>query len=217
MEPSPAPISWTDILKVALSTGIVAALINQGITWLRDWRKESSTIQRNATYLALRVAVILEQFAIMCADVIGDNVLYRDSDGHAGKSHGSLPPLGEYPTDADWKSVDPAFSARALALRNEIFLSDGAIAFVWEVDHDTVQGACNEHAGKCGYRAWQLAVDLRKRYGLPEFDPKQTHWDIVPVLKESFDAAEKKRVTADEPCGEHGFGSDQAAKPPGIG
>lgn len=199
MEPTQVSIPWADVIKLALSTGVIAAVINQSISWIRDSRSEGATIKRDATYLAMRAAVILEQFAIMCAEIIGDNLLYTDSDGYAGEQHGKLPELDQYPTDADWKSLDPSISARALSLPNEILLSDRTIATWEKLEPAEVLGACNEQAGKCGYRAWLLASDLRRRYQLPGFDPTETHWDLVGLLKEKHDKATQKVAEMKEP------------------
>jgi hypothetical protein len=173
-------LSVWDILKLALSTGVATALLNNFFGEWRDRRKELTTTTRDATYLAIRVAVILERFAMACANIIADNHMYNKAGGHAGAAHAELPPIAEYPTDADWKAIDPTLSARALSLPNELCLSEGAIKFSWEIE-PTDEGVhlttCNGEAGKCGYRAWQLAADMRHRYGLPEVKPEETAWN----------------------------------------
>lgn len=115
--------------------------------------------------------------------------MFSHSGGHAGRYHGALPPLDEYPTDADWKVLDPALADRTLILRNELILADGAIQFWEDVDRDCIPTACDDQAGKCGYRAWQLSSDMRRRYRLQEFDPKPTSWDVVGTLKQHHDRA----------------------------
>jgi len=195
MEPTPIVVSGWDIVKFALGTGVVTAVANNLLGWWRDWKKEGTTTIRDARYLAMRVAVTLDRFAIECANSIGDNELFSGSQGHAGTVHGRLPPLEEYPTDADWKALDPSLSARALSLRNDLRLSEGIIKFWWEIepgDQGILMTTCDGQAGTCGYRAWQLAADMRRHYGLPEFDPKPTSWDVVTVLKEQYDLELKR-------------------------
>src|SRR4051794_15507736 len=114
----------------------------------------------------MRLAVILETFAMECANITVDNHLYSQSEGHAGTAHTTLPPAPKYPDDANWRSLDPELSARALSLPNELSLSDGAIAFYWQVDpsdRGALLGICSAQAGKSGYRAWQLAAETRRR------------------------------------------------------
>jgi hypothetical protein len=196
MEPTPVVVSGWDIVKFALGTGVVTAVANNLLGWLRDWKKEGTTSTRDARYLAMRVAVTLDEFAIECAKSIRDNQIYIESMGHAGTRHGKLPPLSEYPTDADWKALDPSLSTRALSFCNELRLSEGIIGLWWDIepgDQGILMNTCDGQAGKCGYRAWQLAADMRRHYGLPEFEPEHTGWNIVPELKQEHDL-ELKRV-----------------------
>lgn len=192
MEPTPISLAWMDILKVALSTGVAAALLNQSISWFKDWTSERKNISREGRYLALRIAVILERFSIDCAELIASYNLHDQSDGHAGKQSGSLPILPAYPSDADWKSLNPALCAKALAMRNELELSDKALDFHFEVDAFQLGSAFKDEAGKCGYRAWEIATELRSLYKLPSFRSKDLYWDFVETLKDNHDAAMRR-------------------------
>lgn len=196
MEPTQAPVpvvvsAW-DIAKLALSAGLVTAIANNFLVWLRDSRKDSKISSREATYSSIRISVILDEFAIKCAEIISDNDMYSRSGGHAGAPHGKLPSLAEYPGDIDWKSLDPTLTARVLSIPNELSLSEGTIKFWEDVDRETVSTACDDQAGKCGYRAWKLAEDIRRRYKLPAFDPKQTAWDVRGLLEVHHDTALKR-------------------------
>lgn len=180
------------IVTTALSTGVATALFNQGIAWWRETRKDNSAIEREARYLAIRLAVLLEDFAIVCADAISDQELHRSSEGAAGRPHGVLPELPPYP-EGDWRVLDPEFLGRCLTLRNELKLSDGQINFWEDVgERDCIPQEFDEQAGKCGYRAWVLASDLRGHYRLAAFDPRNTAWDIVETLRSHHDAAVKR-------------------------
>jgi hypothetical protein len=69
-------------------------------------------------------------------------------------------------------------------------LSEGAIKFSWEIEpgnQGVLLTTCDGQAGKCGYRAWQLAADMRRRYGLPEFKQEETAWDVVATIKKEHD------------------------------
>ncbi|SRR6266851_6809190 len=188
-------LSISDILTLAFSTGVITALLNNLLGWLRDWKKDHTSTKRDPRYSAMRIAVILEKFAIECANVISDNDLYKKAEGHAGAAHGTLPPLREFPADTDWKALDPALSARTLSLPNELSLADGTIKFWWDIepgDQGILLHACDLQAGKCGYIAWQLAADMRRGYGLPAFNPEHTAWDVVKTIKDQHDIEIKR-------------------------
>ena len=187
MEPTPVSLPWLDIVKLALGTGFVAAAINQGASWIREWRKEAKATKRDATYLALRVAVTLERFALDGAALISDSQTYDETSGGFGNIHYTLPDLLPYPKDVDWKSIDTNLASRALSFRNELWISVRYLKGCFDLGIDHAADECSKKAGLHGYRAWQLAADMRRRYALPDFDPLETAWDLVSLLKGQHD------------------------------
>jgi hypothetical protein len=178
-------IAGWDIAKLALTTGLVTALFTQMIGWFRDFRKERSEQVRSATYLALRVSVILEQFSLNCAHALDEIETHDSSGGTAGQKHRKLPTLEAFPTDLDWKSLAPRLASRVLTMQNELELAARQIRTVWDVtaDEDAADEACGDAIGVSGFRAWDLAKNLRRDYRLPIFDPKETWWDAVAALE----------------------------------
>ena len=55
--------------SAAIGAGSIAAIINNLLAEWRDRRKETLTTTRDAVYLAARVAVTLERFAIDCVKI----------------------------------------------------------------------------------------------------------------------------------------------------
>lgn len=197
METTNLSLNGWDILKVAISAGIVTAIITQLLTWLRDLHKDKTTNARIASYSALRLAVELEAFSIACADAISEADLSASSGGHAGRIHTKIPNLQSFPEDIDWRTLDPSISAKVLTIRNEITVAQQSIDFWYEVDHDCVPNACVDQLGLCGYRAWKTAVELRKRYGLPPFDPTVLSWNVEECLKRQNDLAVSKKAATE--------------------
>jgi hypothetical protein len=183
-------VGWLDVLKIAVSSTILTTFGTWGLTHIFVHR---ATLKRDARYIAHRVAIILEKFAVDCADVILDNDLHSQSEGHAGKRHLSLPTLGSLPADADWKALPPRLVDRVLSMPNELALADGAILFWWDVvgDEDCMQTETDQRAGACGLRAWLLATDLRKQYKIPASSLPEIGWNFVDTLREKDEAARK--------------------------
>jgi hypothetical protein len=138
------------ILTLAFSTGPLTAVFNQVISWWREKRHEQQMTTRDARYLKIRLAVMLERFAIDCAEAIAAQDMYSQSYGHAGAAHGTLPDLPPYPDETDWKILEPEFLARALTFRNELPISDRLIAFWADIDPECIPAACNDQCGKWG-------------------------------------------------------------------
>lgn len=180
-------LDWVDIGKVALTSGVVAAVV----TWVKEVFVHRASRKRDARYLAQRLAVILERFSIDCADVIEGNETHRSSEGYAAQPRLRVPALAEFPADTDWKAIDPKLAGRALGLPNELALSEQKIVFWLDVvpNRGCAETETNQQAGKCGYRAWKLAVDLRNKHGLEKADLVGLAWGFVGTLKEQHDAA----------------------------
>jgi hypothetical protein len=185
-------IEWADILKISASSSVLTSLATWG---LNHFFVHRATLKRDARYLAQRLAIILEKFSVDCANVITDNDTFNSSDGNAGKRHSSLPTLGAFPADADWKAIDAALMDRVMSMPNELALADQAIYFWWDVvgDPDCVQTETDNQAGQRGLKAWMLASELRRRYGIPASKLPTETWDFVDTLRKHNDAAEAMR------------------------
>jgi hypothetical protein len=81
--PETNSLTVADIVRVAITAGIVTAFFNQAVEWFRDTRKVSRQLRRDATYLTLRNAIVLEAFALQCAYDLSEIELHNSSGGHA--------------------------------------------------------------------------------------------------------------------------------------
>ncbi len=158
-------ISGADILKMAATTGIFTTLLNQGVGWLRETWTNRSRKKSEAMYLALRLAVILEQFVGKCVYRTwhdeGDVKEGRELDYH-------LPTLACYPPDSpDWKSFherNQKLAGQVLSFPNEITSAEMLCQFqkMREGNHF----ASADETIVAGVKAWRLSQSLRKNYGL---------------------------------------------------
>ena len=164
-------------------------------------------LKRDARYLAHRLAIIMEKFAVDCADVIADNDLHRSSEGYAGRQVLKLPEITPLPADADWKALEPSLVDRAMSLPNKLALADAAISF-WRTLLTTKIACGLKPTCKQGNRVSRRGNWLRtsrRRYGIPPTSLTEGGWNFVETLKEKHAAAEAKRrqrPNATEP--EHG-------------
>lgn len=175
------PITWLDIVKISVSSGLLTSISTWG---LNHFFVQRSAFQRDARYLAQRIAMILERFAIDCSECIEEATLYNDSGGHAGKRQFSLPPLGHLPEDADWKALPSDLTDRILSMPNAIFLAEKKISFWWDVlaDEDAVAKETMDQAGGFGMESWNLAKDLRRRCKIPPSSLPDRLWNFVDTL-----------------------------------
>jgi hypothetical protein len=181
------------LLKLALTTGVITAIINQTLNWVREYYKEKGVNTRSSSYSALSLAVIFEGFAISCADDIAEMDMYRHFRGEIGRKSRKLQLLLEFPADIDWCVLDPSLSTKVLSFRNDLSLAQQVIGGAYDIDPECGPDVYLDQLGICGYRAWRIAGALREHYRIPLHDPKEFSWDVVECLKNKFDSAVAKR------------------------
>ncbi len=96
-----------------------------------------------------------------------------------------------------WENLDHDLTERVFTFQNIVKQADGAIQYEWENGEGdkgvtAVVGRFNEEARITGIKAWQLACDLRSRYGIAPFKVYEIGWDFVDMLNEQV-AQDKER------------------------
>ena len=165
-------MKWHELVQIILGAGFASAAFNFIVTWWNTLRHE----KQSAIYLALRLAVILECFAVSCYDrVISLDFEYDTSDGVPHPKRFVLPALEAYPTDEGWRVLSADLAADTLSFPNEVKLGWQCIegieecAFINDNGKRDFRAKLHEIAEK-GLLAWEIAVKLRAKYNLPEFD-----------------------------------------------
>ncbi|WP_155634426.1 hypothetical protein [Burkholderia stagnalis] len=177
-------IEWGPILL----TGVTAALFNQGITWLKDSRRDKAVHRREQYNTALVLAVALERFAIDCASCVGDVRNELDELSRSGlDSYGALTttaiPLLEIPPGIDWRWIRPDLASAALALSPQVEVSNGSIRFIGSVANpDDASEECVRQAGMRGLEAWCVAEKIRPAHGLPVAAYQFGEWKFLDEL-----------------------------------
>ncbi|MEX2615704.1 MAG: hypothetical protein WD767_06385 [Alphaproteobacteria bacterium] len=166
--------------------GVVSTAVTLGVGWIRDHIKQRQTTERDATYLANRIAPVLERYALECAELISAQALDEDFESYGGSRRGTIPPFPNYPSDVDWRSVDKKIGGRLLMFPNEVIEAAGHYYFIHNLHDDICVGSYDLQVGRVGYRAWVLACELRNEFKLPK---PFTSWPYLEDLKEKHDEA----------------------------
>jgi hypothetical protein len=193
----PLSWDWATIAKSAIGAGVGAAAVQGFISLYRERR----TTKAQASYMAMRLAVALESYAYACADFIGknNNASHRQDEEFPDWDV-SLPELAPYPIDPDgWRAIDPTIAGRCLNLPNKIHASQGLIGSIIEFKPEDLGDYLKQQAAARGWEAWQLATQLRGKYGI---EPADTVWNFADWLERSASDAEKKIATKAKDQGE---------------
>lgn len=182
------PQAWA-FWTVVLSTSIFTAALNHLVDSIRAARKN----RRSAIYLALRVAVQLENFADECAERASFNDYHKVGNGQYTDGYVTLPEFPAYPDDEDaWRALKVGLAARVLSLPNLMKSSQNRIVETQNISHgEGGESVCEQECVLRGADAWELATALRRGYALAEFVPAN---DFPAELKVEAAAVRGRRA-----------------------
>lgn len=149
--------------KLVAATGILSAFATAFLSWLREIFAARFRDRNEASYLAMRIAVQLEGYAVTCFDyVISADEHFKQ---HSGASPKSPPEPLTYPSDANWRVLEVRLADEALSFLNEVSLARHSANFAAVFENNPFEQS--REMEELGGRAWRLAVELRERYALP--------------------------------------------------
>jgi hypothetical protein len=170
----------TTVVTSALVATAAGAAIN---AWL-DSRKSRHTTR----FDALSAAVVLEGYAVTCADKVCDHDLALSSGGCVGSFLGRIPDLPELSVVAGFLRPKKASVAnRLMIFPQEIRQADQYIAFCWDVtgDVDEARNATVGQVAQIGLKALELATDMREAFNLPIREVVFGSFNVRQTLKSS--------------------------------
>lgn len=167
---------------ISTASGLFGVVVGAALPLVREaWNNK-----RQARYLAIRVACLLDEFLDECTNVVGDDGLssgQRSADGRL-EAQVSQPMGLPLPDDVDWRSIDHGLMYKILALPSRIERDNRSIAF--EAEH-SFPPDYREFFEERQYRYACLGLDvaaltrtLRSTYGIPEQETGE--WDPVGYL-----------------------------------
>lgn len=157
--------TWGSILKLSITTGVATAILNQGLSWLKETMQRRQSDRRAGRILALSLVDALTSYAQECNARIRSN-RWDASIGEYGTSE--IPTLRSYDkSDPAWAAIPPRFAGKLRDFKNQ---KDNARRVVNENEvvngpEDGIQSA-NYHCVDLSSKAWKLAQRLRRHYKL---------------------------------------------------
>ncbi len=151
---------WTtkEIIGSIIATGVVSASASSVI----DFFRARSARRRDKVYLCMRIAAVLEAYAVNCAAFLqGTSALYEETKS---PSPGWMPDAPVYPDDVDWKSIEPGTAYKVISFLNECLVHGQDATFSDHFENNPFK--VEDAAKKTGTRAYELANVLRAIAGL---------------------------------------------------
>ena len=170
----------TDFIALVASAGVFSAIL----TGLLNWIGHLWVRARKARYLALRLAVVFENYAAACLSAIADHESAISSGDQIGQLAYMLPQAPILPqADEIWPMLNHEATSRALAFETEVLNFNSTTRFeidvVGDVDHDrVVNGLC-----ETALRALNLARDLRYRHEVGGLAENRTQANKIEQMR----------------------------------
>ena len=179
---------------VSAASGLVGVTLGAGLTHWREFLTRRTKERKDAAYLAVLVAGLLERFSAGCLRVVHDEGL---SEGH-GNEHGyriaqvSTPTFDPEALKVEWKSLPSDWMYAILDLPYRVEVANNVIDQSSEYaamppDFEEFFEQRQYQYATLGVDAVRLAARLRKHAGLPEREAEE--WDPVASME-----TEKSRI-----------------------
>ena len=171
--------------KTLLGASLGSAAM-QGIFSYIAWHHKRTA---HATYLAMRLAVLLDGFGRACRDMIARNANAEPPPDQEFPNWEGLPELPPYPEDSEgWVSLRAALAMRCLRLRGSIRASKDQLNVTSEYAIDDYGDTLDEQAAVLGLQAGRLSEDLHRTYvlGDSQFDYRDTLEATLKRARESI-------------------------------
>ena len=137
-----------------------------------------------AEFLAVRLAIEFEGYAIESAERVADQKTLEDSGGHAGNKIGSLPEPPQPPKSDAYKFFDRALLDAIFQFPQDRLMANRAAIFWWDVvgDEEACTEAYKEHTIRMGAKASEIAREIRSKNKLPARNLTFGRWEIDRFL-----------------------------------
>lgn len=168
-----------------LTSTVVATVLATSANYLLKLWDEHRARRLQGRVEALRVAVVLERYAAMCADLIGNHEAWTQQAPFASAPTGRIPAAPELPA-VDWRTLPVRVSSQVIALENEVFLVTASLSELAVIDDTYVLERARDFAGKYGLKALDAAERLRRDFKLPPLDLESVEWDFREQLRAPY-------------------------------
>lgn len=181
-----------EIVTLVAGSSVLAAVVTQGVSWLRDHMKSKS----NREFATVYLVAALEGYAAEASNAISDSENYETSDGQIGRPVSNIPALDTFPDAIDWRALGPETTKQMLSFQVNLESVRASIAFDWDVvgDDDLIVPRVREKTALVGLKALQLAAALQGQHNGEPIDLANPDWSVKSALQDDLAKYEKLRV-----------------------
>lgn len=187
-------LALADVIKIAAGSGVIAALINSGVGWLKEGRQKKAQLLFEAQIDAIHLISKMDALAVECANNYWTfHTAWDQARGslRQGDVPGcSKPVLIVEPSSIS--KIDRAVACQIAWLENDIRLGNDEIRSRWEayLDTDDAVEADADLVGYFGYQALMISRALRAKYSLMSQSAK---WGMPRIESQLLECSERAK------------------------
>jgi hypothetical protein len=179
------------------AVAIVSSIVTTWVTHLFSLSRKKKEEDSVANYIALRLAILFEDYAIESANKICDHQLVTSSDRTAGKFICEVPMPPPLMLEKEYKLIDLKLLNDILDFPQRCLLANDNAFFLEKMvgDRECTTIALGENTIDMAYRALELGKRLRCQYKLSSRELSYQDYDIEKFLKSEFNKLTATRKT----------------------
>jgi len=174
------------LTEIILTSAVISAAVGSISGAFAKYHFDSLKQKFHTNLDALKLAVDLEGYVLLCADKLSNHVTAVQSDGSAGTKLTSIPNLPPLPVEVGLLQFKkPELAHRILILNQEYEMAKQRANFWWEVvgDQCCETNAIVNETAKLAYKIIQLTIDLRREFKLPSRDFIFGEFNVIDAIK----------------------------------
>ncbi len=179
--PDPVTLATSDLIKIAVGSGGVAALFLKGVDLLHSGWLRRLGEKREMALSARTIAEHLEIYAFGCAGHMFSTWEVLERDG-AGAMITNIPEFPAFAKRINWQVLDLELAAAASSLRNRVEVARGAIESSFSLGAAQGHFYAYAQAAMIGADAFRIAAGLRRKAGPAQESTPAYAWDFATFL-----------------------------------
>lgn len=182
--------TW-QIISSIVGSSVLAAIISNVQKWWNDAVNAGASKETEALY----AAIVMEEFAIYCANILWDEAESFRTEGQHGHIHTELPKIVNLRTEIDVKSLPLPIRAKILTMYTKIGLDN---AFIQDEYYETKVYPTGSYAADRGKDALAIADDIRGRFGKLKREKDPLFDRASDTINQEFQRLQKARKRYEE-------------------
>lgn len=176
-------MDWSTIVTIVLGSSFLGVALNNFVGW---WRKRAEETNQ-ATYLALNLAHLLEQYTYDCLSAANDHDMAERFGEEMGSYIQKVPELSQLP-DGNYRVFDLELLDKIFDFQKQVCFANESLAFAFDaLDGEDAIAEGYKSCLKLAQESLQIADSIRRHYRLKNRPLKFGGYSVRQHLREKLE------------------------------